>query len=265
MNESDSDFSISNSNFKIVSNNQSNILEIEKNISFSFCDSDFLNLSNFKSTLSEEEKMYLLDDEIIENEIFDIFNESKIKYKENCKFKKINLFYLFNICYIEYCCYNNHKGIIKFNDFFENIKFFDNEKEEINLDQFVLSENLKDKYEKFKGIKNRSIEISNMIDLYKNKLDNIYKIKKNKLEFIKNEYTKKYEKFSSLIKCQIKLCEKQFYYFQNLINNNKFNKDEFDNLNILNFKNIDDILILFNEKIKNNKLSSFDKKIKIIC
>ena len=263
MNNSDSDFSISNSNFKIISNNQSNILEVEKNISFSFCDSDFLNLSNFKSTLSAEEKMYLLDDDdIIDNEIFYIFNESKIKCNENCKIQKINLFYLFNICYIEYSCYNNHKGIIKFNDFFENIKFFDNEKEEVNLDQFVLSEKIKDKYEKFKGIKNRSNEILNMIDLYKKKLDEIYKNKKNKLELIKNEYTKKYKKFSSFIKYQIKLCEKQFYYFQNLINNNKFNKDEFDNLNILNFKNIEDILILFNEKIKDNKLSSFDKKIK---
>ena len=61
----------------------------------------------------------------------------------------------------------------------------------------------------------------------------------------------------------MELCEKQFYYFQNLINNNKFNKEVFDNLNLLNFKFIDDSLDLFDKNIKDFRshhiLNNFSK------
>lgn len=80
MNDSSSNFSISNSNFHILSNSPSHVLETEKNISFSFPNSDYLNLSNFKSTMSEEEKLYnlLKDIKDIDNENIDIFNEKSI-------------------------------------------------------------------------------------------------------------------------------------------------------------------------------------------
>ena len=67
MNDSSSNFFISNSFFHILSNSHLHELETEKNISFSFPNSDYLNLSNFKSTMSEEDGLYnLLKD--IDNE-----------------------------------------------------------------------------------------------------------------------------------------------------------------------------------------------------
>ena len=58
------------------------------------------------------------------------------------------------------------------------------------------------------------------------------------MESIYNKYNNKFNNYKSLIINQIKLCEYQFYYFQNLKNENKFKKEDFDKLNLLNFKNI---------------------------
>ena len=93
------------------------------------------------------------------------------------------------------------------------------------------------------------------------KLDEIYENELKYLNNIKEEYSKKFENYFSLINAQIKLCEEQFYYFQNLINNNNFNKEEFEYLNLFNFKNFDEKLIPFDKNIKNFRTESYFKRI----
>ena len=73
-------------------------------------------------------------------------------------------------------------------------------------------------------------------------------------------YNEKCKNYISLVKNQIKLCEYQYYYFQNLKNNKEFKKDEFDNLNLFNFKYIKFDLPQINlNNLNFNKYHFFDK------
>jgi len=223
--EESSFLSYSNSEIHISSNNQSNINESQKNI----------------ETNSESEKLFLT---YFDNENIKDLNESFsfIECDENCKLNKLKLFYLYNNCVIKYKCNNNHKGMNKFNDFYEKIKNFnffnDNSNilnETYNLEEFITDKYLKIKFNEFNEIRKNAKEIQKNIKNYKKKLDEIYESELKNLKDIKKYYTNKFDNYYSLIDNQIKLCEKQFYYFQNLINNNNFNKEEYDNLNLFFF------------------------------
>ena len=251
--EDSSFLSYSNSQIQNSLNSQSNISEQQKNIDTNSSDTDKLFLTFF------------------DNESIKDLNESitNIECDESCKLNKLKLFYLFNNCIVQYKCNNNHKGMAKFNDFYEKIIFLNFFNDNLNilnetfsLENFITDKNLKIKFDEFKEIKKNAIKILNNIQIYKNKLDEIYEFELKILENIKKEYTKKFDNFYSLINNQINLSEKQFYYFQNLVNNNNFNKIEFDNLNLFNFKNPDKNLI-YDERIKffrgNHSLTNFFK------
>ena len=86
--------------------------------------SSIINCSNQQSNVSEKEKNFPLeDDESFNEEEFKFLNEclSKIECNENCKIKKLKIFYLFYCCYVEYECEKHGIKISKFHDFY-NIK-----------------------------------------------------------------------------------------------------------------------------------------------
>jgi hypothetical protein len=212
-------------------------------------------LPNEQSNVSESEKNLLINFE--DENIQDLSESFKaIQCDLNCKIKEFKFYYLFTNCITQYSCDNNHSGMCKFIDYYNKIKHFNFNDlnfliEKEDLEKFIKNKFLKEKFEEFKIFREKSNKILIDIQNYKMKLDEIYENELKYINNIKEEYSKKYENYCSLIKAQIKLCEDQFYYFQNLINNNNFNKEEFEYLNLFNFKNFDEKLIPFDKNIKN--------------
>ena len=224
--------------------------------------SSITNHSNPQSNVSEKGKSFshfnFEDDESFYEEEFNFLNEylSKIECNENCKIKKLKIFYLTYGCYVEYECEKHGIKNSKFNDFY-NIKknLFDE-----NYDLNINDEELKINFEEFKKIKENSLEILKKLEEYKNILNEIFKKKISHYQSIYEMYNEKCNNYISLVKNQIKLCEYQFYYFQNSKNNKKFKKEEFDNLNLFNFKYIKfDLPQISLNMINFNKNHVFDR------
>ena len=231
--------------------------------------SEIHNLTNEQSNVSESEKNSSINFE--DENIQDLSESFKtIQCDLNCKIKEFKFYYLFTNCITQYSCDNNHSGMCKFIDYYNKIKHFNFNDlnfliEKEDLEKFIKNKFLKEKFEEFKIFREKSNKILIDIQNYKIKLDEIYENELKYINNIKEEYSKKYENYCSLIKAQIKLCEDQFYYFQNLINNNNFNKEEFEYLNLFNFKNFDEKLIPFDKNIKTFKCDHILREFLSFC
>ena len=238
-------------------NEQSNISENQKNIEFV----KFVgNVSNFAEEEEENEEEKNEEEENEEENEEEEQNLNKIKCNENSKETKLKIFYRFYKCYVSYEC-KNHFGIAKFNDYFNEKKDLFNKNYDLNIND----EKLKIKYEEFVKIEKDSFEFLKQFKKYKNKLKQLINNKisyYNKMNDVLDLY---YKNITSLIKNQIKLCKYQFYNFQNLINNKEFKQEEFENLNLFNFKNICFDFTPIDEKTKNPNKNHVFNKFKYFC